>query len=121
MERQARWMTAGWLRGQPATRSVVVGRSLRIGLPCGGARRGAWAGAVGRPVSGTRSRAGIDGWVERRLPIGQYLVGSFSRLITRALTEQEAVSMSSYPGDFPIPVDEGGPGAGQRVGGFGGN
>src|SRR4051812_49702238 len=29
--------------------------------------------------------------------------------------------MSSYPGDFPIPVDEGGPGAGQRVGGFGGN
>jgi hypothetical protein len=29
--------------------------------------------------------------------------------------------MSSYPSDFPIPVDEGGPGAGQRVGGFGGN
>ena len=29
--------------------------------------------------------------------------------------------MSSYPRDFPIPQDQGGPGAGQRVGGFGGN
>jgi len=28
--------------------------------------------------------------------------------------------MSSYPHDFPIPVDQGGPGAGQQVGGFGG-
>src|SRR3954462_5969430 len=32
------------------------------------------------------------------------------RLIARVWTEQEAVNMSSYPGDFSIPVDEGGPG-----------
>src|SRR3954467_9519177 len=90
----------GW-----AARSVVVGRSLRIRLPCGGARRGARAGAVGQPVSGTRSRACTDGCVERRWPIPR----APRRLIPRALTEQEAVNMSSYPGDFPIPVDEGGP------------
>ena len=29
--------------------------------------------------------------------------------------------MSSYPRDFPVPLDQGGPGAGQPVGGFGGN
>ena len=27
----------------------------------------------------------------------------------------------SYPSDFPVPLDRGGPGAGQPVGGFGGN
>ena len=29
--------------------------------------------------------------------------------------------MGSYPSDFPAPADQGGPGAGQPVGGFGGN
>ena len=29
--------------------------------------------------------------------------------------------MNSYPQDFPAPQDQGGPGAGQQVGGFGGN
>ena len=29
--------------------------------------------------------------------------------------------MGSYPSDFPAPPDQGGPGAGQPVGGFGGN
>ena len=29
--------------------------------------------------------------------------------------------MGSYPSDFPAPTDQGGPGAGQPVGGFGGN
>src|SRR4051794_37354887 len=29
--------------------------------------------------------------------------------------------MGTYPSDFPAPPDQGGPGAGQPVGGFGGN
>jgi pimeloyl-ACP methyl ester carboxylesterase len=29
--------------------------------------------------------------------------------------------MGSYPSDFPAPLDQGGPGVGQQVGGFGGN
>ncbi|HEX3306411.1 MAG TPA: hypothetical protein VHS32_09225 [Streptosporangiaceae bacterium] len=28
--------------------------------------------------------------------------------------------MASFPSDFPVPIDEGGPGQGQPIGGFGG-
>src|SRR4051794_12074108 len=114
MERQG----AGRQHGRPATQPVVVGAVRADPHVVPAARRGARPGAVGQPLSGTP----ITG-VYRRVGRGSAADPVSTLPAQQEITHssEEALDMSSYPGDFPIPVDQGGPGAGQRVGGFGGN